>query len=437
MKHLSKVFWVSLAIAAAGFDTASATNILEVRYWSAPEHTRIVIDLSEPAEYRHHTFSDPPRIAVDVNGGRFRLSQEPIPIGDGLVQQVRFNELRQSGKAQIVLDLDVETRYDLFALEKYELKLDRIVIDVKRPLELRVQPEPPRRLEQHVGPDQFGDFLVMIDPGHGGEDPGRRNSGRVKEKNLALSFSKTLAEEINRRRGYRAELTRTGDYFVSLGRRRQIAEQRGAHLFVSIHFNAAPARSANGTEVYFVSLKGATNRATRELVRVENSADLVGGLPPHDEETSDALAKMLVDLRQNDSVERSQRLATLITDRVKELHGIQSRKVRQAAFADLKSLFIPAVLVEVAFLTNPNDLRYVQSKRNRKRYVQALADGIIGYCEEVEIPRLGWKIHTVHRGETLSEIALAYEMDLTALRGANGIDGDRIRVGQKLRVRPR
>jgi N-acetylmuramoyl-L-alanine amidase len=146
---------------------------------------------------------------------------------------------------------------------------------------------------------------------------------------------------------------------------------------------------------------------------------------------------MLVDLRQNDSVERSQRLATILTDHVGRLPGIRARQVRQAGFGVLKSLFIPAVLVEVGFLTNRDDLRYVLSPRNRQRYVDVLAEGIAEYCEEVEIPRLGWKIHKVNRGETLSEIALAYSMELDALREANGLRGDHLRVGQKLRVRPR
>ena len=243
--------------------------------------------------------------------------------------------------------------------------------------------------------------------------------------------------EIDRRQGYRAELSRNGDYFLSLRRRREIAEEHGAHLFVSIHFNAAPARSARGTEVFFVSLRGAEDRATRELVHAENSADLVGGVPPFDEETQDALARTLVDLRQNDSVERSQRLATLITDNITGTRGMRTRRVQQAGFGVLKSLFIPAVLVEGGFLTNREDLRFFQSGSNRVRYARALVDGIVMYCEEVEIPRLGWKMHIVSTGESLSQIAQVYAMDVDSLRGANDLDGDRIYTGQRLRVRPR
>ncbi len=421
-----------LAVAPA----ASATDLLAIRHWSAPDHTRIVVDLSEGASYVHRDLGDPPRIAVDVAGGRFRLSKNPISIGDGLVQRIRFNELKQSGKAQVVLDLEVAARYDVFALEKIPgQKPDRIVIDVKRPPAIRKSTRP--TTENRIGPESFGDFLIMVDPGHGGEDSGRTNSDGLREKHLALDFSRALADEINSRRGFRAELTRNGDYFVSLGRRREIAEERGAHLFVSVHFNAAPSRSARGTEVFFVSLSGAEDRKTRELVQAENSADLVGGLPPRDEGTTDHLVQMLADLRQADSVERSQQLAVALTDHVGRIPGLPTRNVKQAGFAVLKSLFIPAVLVEVGFLTNRDDLRFAKSSKNRDRFVESITDGLVEYCERVEIPRLGWKIHTVSSGESLSVIASSYAMNVEALKRANHLNGEQIRPGQKLRVRPR
>jgi N-acetylmuramoyl-L-alanine amidase len=423
------------AVALLGPSSSAATNILAIRHWSAPDHTRIVLDLDGPASYRHRDLVDPHRIAVDVAGGRFRFSLDPIWIEDGLIRRVRFNVLKNSGKAQVVLDLDSAARYDVFALEKFGAKPNRIVVDVKRP---SPAPGPSRpRVERNLGPDAFGDFIVMIDPGHGGEDPGRRNPGGLKEKNLALTFSRELQTEVDRRRGYRAELTRNGDYFVSLRRRREIAEERGAHLFVSVHFNAASARSARGTEVFFVSLRGAEDRATKELVHAENSADLVGGVPPRDLDTADALGRMLVDLRQHDSVERSQRLATLITDNITGLRGMRTRRVQQAGFGVLKSLFIPAVLVEAGFLTNSDDVHFFRSSADRARYIRALVDGIVMYCEEVEIPRLGWTMHTVSTGESLSQIAQAYAMDVDSLKGANNLNSDQIFTGQRLRVRPR
>jgi N-acetylmuramoyl-L-alanine amidase len=416
---------------------AEGVSILAVRHWSAPDHTRIVVDVDGPASYRHWELADPQRIAVDVADGVFKIPQDPIPIADGVITRVRFNVLGQSGKAQIVLDLERPARYDVFALEKFESKPHRIVIDVKRPGPPIVPQQTPVARERTIGPERFGDFVVIIDPGHGGEDPGRRNPGGIKEKDLAMTFAREIQREIGSRRGYRAELTRDGDYFVSLRRRREIAEERGAHLFVSLHFNAAPARSARGTEVFFVSLRGAEDRATAELVRAENAADLVGGVPPNNADTSTTVARMLVDLRQHDSVERSQRLATLITDNLTGLRGVSTRRVQQAGFAVLKSLFIPAVLVEAGFLTNDHDVGFFRAPANRARYAESLVDGIVMYCEEVEIPRLGWKMHTVSTGESLARIANTYAMDIDTLRSANNLANDQIHAGQRLRVRPK
>ncbi len=432
---------LALATVVGGTLAASPTAAVDldaIRHWSAPERTRIVIDLGGPAVYSHRTVDEPARIAVDIDGGRFRFPRRALEIGDGLIKRVRFNELEQSGKSQVVIDLESEARYDIFALDPYKSKPNRIVIDVNRLIRARPPPSAPRPLvENRIGPDSFGDFLVMVDPGHGGEDPGRRNPDGTQEKHLTLEFARDLKKAIDALPGYRAALTRDGDYFVSLRRRRELAEAKGAHLFVSLHFNAAPARSARGTEVFFVSLKGAETRAVQELVEAENSADLVGGLPPATAETQGDLARMLVDLRQSDSVERSQVLALELTDQVSKVRGVKIRPVKQAGFAVLKSLFMPAVLVEIAFLSNREDLRFVRSGRNRGRYVRALTDGIVAYCEDVEIPRFGWSFYTVKRGDSLSEIAAGHAMSVDSLRDANDLSGDRIRIGQRLRVRLR
>jgi N-acetylmuramoyl-L-alanine amidase len=436
---------LALLVSTIAAPPARAVELSGVRHWSSPEYTRIVIDLSGLAQFRQRTMEDPPRIVVEVEDGRFAFPPDEMTVGEEVIRSIRFNPLKKSRLAQIVIDLAVMRPYDVFLLEAHEDKPARIVVDVKHPAPSRdpgtIAGEPGSsgaRAARRIGPESVGDFLVMIDPGHGGEDPGRRNPGGLKEKDLALQFAKDLKRSIDARPGYRAELTRTGDYFVSLGRRRQISEEKGAHLYVSLHFNAAPSRTARGTEIFFVSLEGATDRALKELEDVENSADLVGGLPPTDETTSDDLAKMLVDLRQNDSVERSQRLATVLTDKVDRVKGVETRRVKQAAFAVLKSLFIPAVLVEIGFLSNAEDTRFVRSTENRRRYVDALADGVVAYCEEVEIPRIGWKMHTVAKGETLGSIAARYRMDVAALCVANGIPegaGTGVKEGRRLRVK--
>lgn len=420
---------------------AFAVEIISVRHWTAPDHTRIVADVSGLATYRHRFLDNPPRIVLEIEDGVFGFEPEEMTVENEIVRRIRFNNLPKSSFAQIVIDLEQSLRYDTFFLEADDSKPARIVVDVTHPPRAMqtANGAPSSRSERHLGPATIGDFLVMIDPGHGGEDHGRRNPDGLREKDLALQFAKALQKEIQGRPGFRAQLTRKGDSFVSLAERRKISEDAGAHLFVSLHLNAAPSRKARGTEVFFVSLEGATDRALKELEQIENSADLAGGVRS-EIEASPEVTKMIVDLRQNDSVDRSQRLATLITDHIEDVRGIETRRVKQAGFAVLKSLFIPAVLVEIGFLTNSDDVRFVRSSSQREQYIKALADGVVAYCEEVEIPRIGWKMHTVERGETLAEIASHYAMDETTLRAANGIpDGkdNPIAAGKRLRVRAR
>ncbi|MDP6529641.1 MAG: N-acetylmuramoyl-L-alanine amidase [Gemmatimonadota bacterium] len=425
---------LTVALLASPPPVRAAVGVLAVRHWSAPDHTRIVIDLAGPSRFTHRSLTGPDRFAVDIARARFRFPRDAVTVNDGLVKRLRFNALSRSGAAQVVVDLEQPSPCRVFSLAKIDSKPDRIVIDVTR----AAPPAPPRAEVPAPRPppaDGPGGFLVMIDPGHGGEDPGRHNPDGLKEKTLALDLSRQLQAEINGRTGYRAKLTRTGDYFVPLANRGDIARDAAADLFVSIHFNAAQVRSARGTEVYFVSMRGATTHAVRELEAVENSADLVGGLPPGDPARADDLTRILVDVRQNDTVDRSQRLATILTDSVDQRSRVPTRAVKQAGFAVLKQLFVPAVLVEAGFLTNRHDERFFRSSRNREKYARALADGIVRYCEEVEMPRRGWAVHEVHRGDTLSEIARQYGMTVPALRSANRLSGDRILVGQKLRVR--
>jgi len=423
----------ALAVGLSAAAPAGAVDLLAARFRTEADHTRIVVDLSGPCAYRHSALDAPPRIVIDVDEARFAFDPDTISVGDGLVKQIRFGPAVQAGGAgRVVVDLEVPARYDVFALDKSDDGPDRLVVDVKRPA--GVAPPKPR-VERRIGPDSVGDFLIMVDPGHGGDDTGRRNRDGLMEKSLALDYARALKSEIDRRPGFRAALTRDDDVFVPLGKRRQIAEQKRAHLFVSVHFNAAPAPDARGTEIFFVSLKGADDRATRELEDAENSADLVGGLPRTDRDTSQDLTRMIVDLRQSDCVERSQQLAVDVDDAITKLGSMPTRRVKQAGFAVLKQLFIPAMLVEVAFLSNRTDVKWARSRANRDAFVKAMADGIVRYCEEVEVPRLGWRMHVVERGETLAQIAQAYGMDLDSLRAANGLDGDAVRPGQHLRVK--
>ena len=408
-----------LFFASAGA-AGTTSQIAAVRYWTAPDHTRVVVDLTAEPRYSTRVLTDPDRIVVLVLGGDVAGAPQTTPVGDGLVERIRLNQLASG--AQVVVDLARSSAHNVFTLRPYLQKPHRIVIDGFREAPPEERPETP-----------VGKHVVIIDPGHGGEDPGTTGNGKLKEKTVVLDIAKRLAEILRSRPGYDVHLTRTGDYFVRLAKRKRLAHEKHGDIFVSIHANSAPNRKASGTEVFYVSPRGASDQAARELADRENACDLVGGVSPDADED---ILSVLVDLKMSDNVIKSSDLAALVADRL-ERSGTSDCVVKQAGFVVLKQLAMPSVLVEVGFLTNPSDVKKLSSKSYRQRYARAMADAIEAYFERyapvVETPD---GQHRVAPGETLWSIARRYNTTVEDLRRLNGLPDDAtIRVDQVLIVR--
>jgi N-acetylmuramoyl-L-alanine amidase len=197
----------------------------------------------------------------------------------------------------------------------------------------------------------------------------------VREKDVCLQIAKRLAEQVNAVPGFKAFLTRDGDYFVSLRRRVQIARSHKADLFVSIHANDARSKSASGTEVFFLSLSGATDEAARQLAEKENAADMVAGVAPD----SDDLTFIIFDMVQKESILRSSYLAEAVHDNLVRHKRLTSRGVKQAGFAVLKNAGIPSVLVEVGFLSNANEAKLLSSSSFQRDAADLLKDAVLDY----------------------------------------------------------
>ncbi len=407
---------------------AASPEVSAVRYWTAPDHTRIVIDLSDESQYSTRTLADPDRVVVLVVGGTIGDAPQTTPVGDGLVERVRLNQLRSG--AQVVVDLVKSTAYNVFPLKPYREKPNRIVIDVFRADAQSV----PAGSEHHEAERNDKPRVVVIDPGHGGEDPGTLGNGKLKEKAIVLDIAKLLADELRSRGGYVVHLTRKGDYFVGLSKRKQIANDSGGDIFISIHANSAPNRRASGSEVFFVSPRGASDQAARELANRENACDLVGGVSP--DADSDVLS-ILVDLKMSDNVDKSSDLASFVMQKLRA-SGTSACTAKQAGFVVLKSLAMPSVLVEVGFLTNSGDVDRLRRPDYRKQYAIALADAIDAYFARyapAEPQTVATGEHKVAPGETLWSIARKYGLTVAELRELNGLPEDAtIQVDQVLAV---
>jgi N-acetylmuramoyl-L-alanine amidase len=409
---------------------AAEQRVVAVRHWTAPDHTRIVVDLTEAPEYSTRVLTKPDRLVVFILSGSIEGAAEPAPVEDGLVERARLNQLGQG--AQIVIDLARASAHNVFALKPYAGKPHRVVIDVFREGSSATAAAPAPAPVSQPAPESVTRRTVVIDAGHGGEDPGAIGDGKLAEKDVVLDIAKKLAAALETRPGFEVRSTRTGDYGVSLGRRRQIASQGACDLFVSVHANSAPNKDANGTEVFFLSPRGASDQKARELADRENAADLVGGVSP---DADQDVLSILVDLKMSDSIEKSADLAEMISAEL-ERCDLAEGSVKQAGFLVLKSLEMPSVLIEVGFLTNKSDRKLLADAGHREKYAACLADAIQAYFERYEpVAAVGGR-HRVAPGETLWSIARRYGMTVEELRRVNRLSEDAtIRVDQVLVVR--
>jgi len=351
---------------------APAPELVRLRYWTAPEHTRLVFDLTgaAPAQTRFRLV-DSLTFEITLPGVRKSPAVTTEFVGDSLVADI-FPATSDSGTSIRVHLKKMVTPLG-FVLAAADGVPDRVVVDVPMP----VTPDADQAVQQGGSETKASTkFVVAIDAGHGGEDAGAIGYRRLQESDVTLAIAKKLKNQLDQIPGVSAVLTRAGDYFIPLRKRIDLARKYQADLFVSIHCNASRNRDATGTEVYFLSLTGATDEAARSVAEKENSADLVGGITP---ESGDDLLSILFDLRQNDTIRRSSELAEILMDSVGEDTRLSTRGVKQAGFTVLKAPEIPSVLVETAFITNPREASIMKDTQFQTKFAGLLAEGIQNY----------------------------------------------------------
>ena len=508
--------WVAVAIlAAVPLSAPRAADLKGARVWAGPEYTRVVLDVAGPLQYTISQTGG--QIVVDLPDSQ-AMAAFSDPGAQGLFRGM--TDARKGAGLQLTTKVDPASRLKSFVLKPITGTDYRLVLDLypgdgnamktvaaTKPAAMTkpeaatpaVEPvdqqdtsssvavvEPQRRgsssHSSRVATEQAAALLngqrnviVAIDAGHGGKDQGAHGPDGTLEKNVTLAVARDLAAQINRQPGMKAVLTRDGDYFIDLKRRYEIARENNADLFVAIHADSFTSDDAKGSSVWVLSPRGKTNEAARWLADRENRADLIGGTTLDDKD--DGLAKVLLDLQQGWAMQASEVVAGNVLKALGQLGPTHRGYVERANFVVLRSPDVPSILVETAFISNPDEEHKLRDPAHQMQLAEAMMDGVKNYFESTPppgtwfatqaarrngtatelasaksaraddgtvatlvsnaSPRADAGISDLHRvgpGESLRSIARQYGISVDALKSANQINADTVRAGTVLTI---
>ena len=411
---------------------AEQVTMQNVRIWAAPDNTRVVFDVSGPVEHKLELLSNPTRLVVDIDNAKITQAISQPVSADKYLKNVRSAE-RDKSNLRVVFDLKKNIEMRSFLLQPNGQYGHRLVIDLydennqKSATQIITQADNKRSK----------DIVIAVDAGHGGDDPGATGPHGVREKDVTLKIARNLANLINQEYGMKAVLIREGDYFLSLRKRIGKAREHKADLFISIHADSFKDPRVKGSSVFILSNRGASSEAAKWLAERENAADLVGGVSLDDKD--DVLASVLLDLSQTASLEASIGVADRVLSGLKKLGKTHKKHVQSAGFAVLKSPDIPSILVEMAYISNPEEEKNLKNAAYQTKLAKALLSGLKGYFRDYApegtlLAAVATRKHIIERGDTLSGIAQRYRVSMNTLRDSNRLKSDRIRIGQVLNI---
>jgi len=372
---------------------AQALQLSTTRLWPSPDYTRITLEAAEPVAHKYFTLSNPERLVIDLEGVEAGAALDALAgqltAEDPYVSAIRVG-VNRPGVMRVVLDLKTATKPTVFLLQPLGQYGHRLVVDLYPaqaadpaanlpaaslpPIAEAAKPAKP-------GVPQYARLItVAIDAGHGGEDPGALGANGSREKDITLALAKKLKEKIEAQENMRAVLIRDGDYFVPLGQRVTKARAVKADLFISIHADAFIKPHARGSSVFALSENGATSVAARWLAKRENEADLVGGI--NIDVKDPFLKRTLIDLSQTATINDSLKLGHAVLKEIGGVNTLHKAQVEQAGFAVLKAPDIPSILIETAFISNPEEEKRLNDPAYQDQLVDAIVGGVKNYFDK-------------------------------------------------------
>ncbi|MHC8302591.1 N-acetylmuramoyl-L-alanine amidase [Pseudomonas sp. ZS1P83] len=373
---------LNLILASAAFALpfgVSATQIRNARLWRSDDKLRLVFDLSGPVQYKTFSLSAPERLIIDVSGANLNGNFSQLALSNTVIRSIRSGQFGQ-GDTRIVLDLSGPVQLASFLLPPQDGQGHRLVLDLKTaaPLQMAAAPE---AVGDKAHPKR--DIIVVVDPGHGGKDPGAVGAKGEREKDVVLSIAQLLAKRLKREKGFDVKLVRNDDFFVPLRKRVEIARKHNADMFISVHADAAPRLTASGASVYCLSEGGATSATARFMAQRENGADLLGATSLLNLKDKDPmLAGVILDMSMNATIAASLQLGSTVLGSLAGITTLHQKRVEQAGFAVLKSPDVPSILVETGFISNARDSQRLVTARHQQAVADGLFEGLQRYFQK-------------------------------------------------------
>ncbi|MEZ8127317.1 N-acetylmuramoyl-L-alanine amidase [Vibrio splendidus] len=430
----------------------SANSLKSLRVWPSPEETRVVIDLKSEADFSYFTLSSPSRLVVDLKHTNL-ATKLPVVVKDSpVLSKIRKSSPPDKNTYRLVFELKKSSTAELFKLSptpggQYG---HRLVIDLPHGAVSKgtttSKPSKPTVSKNINQVKRQKDILIVIDPGHGGEDPGSIGPSRKYEKNATLSISRKLAAQLNAVPGIKTRMTRNADYFVNLNRRVAIARENEAHLFISIHADAFTTPQPRGGSVFVLNTRRANTEISRWIENKEKQSELLGGSGAAFTGNIDDknVNQTLLDLQFSHSQKEGYKLATTILSEMGKVAKLHNSKPINTSLAVLRSPQIPSVLVETGFISNPTEEKLLFQRSHQDKLARAVTKAVVKYLkanppEGIILSNATSSTgsvsqHKVSRGESLSVIASKYGTSTQTLMKFNNLKSSSLAIGQVLKI---
>lgn len=421
------------------FTTASfANNTIEgLRIWPSPNTTRLVFDLADTPTYTYFTLKNPQRLVIDIENTPKNFDFKKVANESKLVKKVRYSTAKNPQSVRVVIELNKKLKKNIFALPPSAPYGNRLVID------LNDSDSAAQKIVLNSKSTTDRDIVIVIDAGHGGEDPGSIGPSGSYEKDVTLGIAKRLESLIGKEKGMKAVMTRAGDYYISPNKRPQLARKHKADMFVSIHADAFTTPVPRGASVWVLSMKRANTELGRWLENTERHSELLGGAAEIIQDTANEryLAQTFLDMSMDHSLTTSYDVSRDMLKHLKNVTSLHKDKPQGASFAVLTSPDIPSILVEMGFISNPQEEKNLNWSKYRQKMAQSLFNGLKQHFKGSPPDGSLWakwkqenRTHRVRSGESLSLLAQRYNVQISTLKKANNLNTDVVRIGQVLTI---